>query len=175
MKKKLGRTKSHREALVRNQMRSLFTSGSLITTTPKAKVLKQKTQSFLDMIKEQNLEVTRKMHVILGNAVLVKKATEYSKKGENKVQIVKIGFRDGDNAQTSKVTLANYVEKQKTKLQSKTTKVNEKAKAKEKTNGKGGETEFVEEKKDGKVLEKGKINLKDRFIKRERARTRSGI
>ena len=168
---KLGRKKSCREALIRNQMRSLFRSGFIVTTTPKAKALKSEVESFLSKIKEDSLETKRKMHSTLGDSSLVEKASELVKKGENKVGIIKIGFRDGDNAETSKVTLLGFEDLFGKKKKRKTGKKEEKKK---------GETEYVEEKKDDKVLEKGqadkgKLNIKEKFLSKERARSRSGI
>ena len=171
---KLGRKKSGREALIRNQMRSLFSNGFLVTTTPKAKALKGEVESFLSKIKEDSLETKRKMHTTLGNASLVEKASELVKKEETKVGIIKVGFRDGDNAETSKVTLLGFEDLFGKKKKGKTSKTGKKEEKKK------GETEFVEEKKDDKTLEKGKadkskLSIKDKFINKERARSRSGI
>ncbi len=169
---KLGRKKSGREALIRNQTRSLFSNGFLVTTTPKAKALKGEVESFLSKIKEDSLETKRKMHTTLGNASLVEKASELVKKGETKVGIIKVGFRDGDNAETSKVTLLGFEDLFGKKKKGKTSKTGKKEEKKK------GETEFVEEKKDDKVLEKvdkSKLSIKDKFINKERARSRSGI
>jgi len=50
-KKKLGRTKTHRESLMRNLLRSLFDHNYVVTTTAKAKALKQRIKkeiSFLE-------------------------------------------------------------------------------------------------------------------------------
>jgi large subunit ribosomal protein L17 len=169
---KLGRQKAHRESLMRNQMRSLFSNGFLVTTTPKAKVLKGMAESFLSKIQEESLETQKTMHVMLGNKDLVKKASEFAKGGDNKVSIVKVDFRDGDNAETSKITLLGYSELFGAK---KTAKRPEKKKSKKK-----GDTEFGEEKKEDKVAERGKIekgalNIKDKILSKERARSRSGI
>ena len=170
---KLGRQKAHRESLMRNQLRSLFTNGFLVTTTPKAKALKQKAESFLAKIKEDSLEKKRLMYSVLDDASLVEKAMKYSKEKEGKVSVIKFGFRDGDNAEMSKITLLDYAELFGKKKG--TRKV-----AKSKDTKKKGETEFVEEKKDDKVLEKGKfdksaLNIKEKFVSKERAKSRSGI
>ncbi len=168
--RKLSREKAHRESMIRNQMRSLLTYGFLVTTTPRAKVLKGKIESFLHKLKEDNLETKRRAHSLLGEKKIVQKTLEYAKKEEkSKVGIVKYGFRDGDNAELSKVTLFDYAG-EKTKQRPVKTK---------RKKGKG-ETEFVEEKKDDKVLEKGNIekeslNIKEKFVSKERARSRSGI
>lgn len=162
---KLGRKKANREALLRNQMRSLFTYGFLTTTTPKAKAVKGIAESFLSKIKKDSLETKRAMHLVLGRNDLVEKATKFSQGGGNAVGIVKVGFRDGDNAETSKVFLigdTSLFEQKKTK------KKNVKDRSQKK-----GRTEFVEEKKDDKTLDKGKIV--DKVINKERAKSRSGI
>ncbi len=172
---KLGRKKSGREALIRNQIRSLFTYGFLVTTTPKAKALKSEVESFLSKTSEDSLQTQRTLYSVLGNASLVQKASKLLKEGENKVGIIKVGFRDGDNAETSKVSLLSYEDVFGKKKKSVRSKKKDKKEEKKK-----GETEFVEEKKDDKVVEKGevdksKLNIKDRFINKERARSRSGI
>ena len=167
---KLGRTKSHREALMRNQMSSLFTNGFLVTTTPKAKVLKQKTESFLHKIENDTLETKRLMYTILGKKELVKKAFEYSEKGEKKVSIVKISFRDGDSAETSKVTLIGFA-----KLFGKK-KVTRKSKKESKKEEAVEDVERQKEQIEVKAKsEKKFLNIKDRFVKKERAKSRSGI
>lgn len=171
-KAKLSREKSHREALMRNQMRSLLTYGFLVTTTARAKVLKSQAESFLHKLKEDNLETKREAHSVLGNKKIAQKALEYAKKDDkSKVGIVKFGFRDGDNAELSKVTLFDYAGEKTKQRPVKTKKRQTKSK---------GETEFVEEKKDDKVLEKAKLekealNIKEKFVSKERAKSRSGI
>jgi large subunit ribosomal protein L17 len=165
---KLGRTKSHRQALIRNQMRSLFDHGFVVTTTAKAKVLKQKTESFLSKISKESLETRRLMHITLGEQDLVNKVAEYVQKTDKKVSIVKFGFRDGDNAETSKVSLLGYTELfGKKKVQKrKSTKSKGKKVVQEKQ-----EKVVPEEKK----ADKGLLNIKDRFVKKERATSRSGL
>jgi len=169
-KAKLGRTKSHREALMKNQSRSLFTYGFVVTTTPKAKVLKQKTESLLNKVDGEKLESQKFLHMHFGKRELVKKVLDYCDKSEKKVSIVKVAFRDGDNAEMSKVILLGYQE-----LFGKKKVVSKKGKKEDR------EKEVVqEEKKDFEKLEekkkdKGLLNIKDRFVKKERARSRSGI
>ncbi len=170
-KAKLGRTKSHREALMRNQMRSLFTNGSLVTTTPKAKALKQTAESFLSKVEVESLEHTRAMYNMLGSKDLVKKCAEYIKKGENKVSIVKVSFRDGDSAETSKVTLIDFDKlfgKKKVTLESKKTGKKKEVEVKEET----GKTQKVNVEK---KTEKKFLNIKDKFVNKERAKSRSGL
>ncbi len=171
---KLGRTKSHREALIRNQMRSLFTHGSIVTTTAKAKALKQKAESFLSKMESETLETTRKKYTILGKDELVKKAMEYIKNGDSKVSIVKISFRDGDASETSKVSLVGYDKLfAKVKAEVKGKKGSKKESKRERL---VDELENQKEQIEAKAKsEKKGLNLRDRFVKKERAKSRSGI
>ncbi len=113
-KVKLGRKVAHRESLRRNLLRSLFEKNSLVTTTPKAKVLKNDAMSLISKgVKGSSLDFTREMMNILGNKELVRKFNEYVKKDEIGVEIVKIGFRSGDNAEKSRVVLKGTQKKKK--------------------------------------------------------------
>jgi large subunit ribosomal protein L17 len=104
---KLGRKKSHRESLIDNLLRSLFDHNYVVTTTTKAKVLKQNAESLIEVgkKKEDDLEFIRKLHNILGKESIVKKYLEYVKRENAGVGFVRVGFRDGDNAELSRVYL----------------------------------------------------------------------
>ena len=114
-KKKLGRKKSHRESLIRNLLRSLFNSNYVVTTTPKAKVLKQEASSLIQKGKNTKdvLSFRRELGVILGKDELIKKYFEYIKKDNIGVGFVRVGFRDGDNAEVSRVFLLGLDKKKK--------------------------------------------------------------
>lgn len=104
---KLGMKKSHRESLIDNLLRSLFDHNYVVTTTTKAKVLKQKAESLIEVgkKKEEDLEFIRKLNNALGKESIVKKYLEYIKKDKVGVGFVRVGFRDGDNAELSRVYL----------------------------------------------------------------------
>jgi large subunit ribosomal protein L17 len=104
---KLGVKKSHRESLIDNLLRSLFDHNYVVTTTAKAKVLKQNAQSLIEVGKNkgESLDFTRKLNNILGKETIVEKYLEYIKKDNAGVGFVRVGFRDGDNAQMSRVYL----------------------------------------------------------------------
>jgi large subunit ribosomal protein L17 len=104
---KLGRKKSHRESLIDNLLRSLFDHNYVVTTTTKAKVLKQNAESLIEVgkKKEDDLEFIRKLNNVLGKESIVKKYLEYIKKDKAGVGFVRVGFRDGDNAELSRVYL----------------------------------------------------------------------
>ena len=116
-RKKLGRTKPHRESLIRNLLRSLFDNNYVVTTTPKAKVLKQEASSLISKgkTKEEDLSFRRELQRILGKDSLVKNFKEYMKKEKVGVGFVRVGFRSGDNAELSRVFLLG-LDKKKDKV-----------------------------------------------------------
>ncbi|HOV29818.1 MAG TPA: L17 family ribosomal protein [Candidatus Dojkabacteria bacterium] len=161
-KAKLGRTQSHRNSLRRNLLRSLFTHNSVVTTSPKAKVLKQDASSLIakGISKGQSLEFRRELGDILGSDVAVKKFYEYIKKEGVGVVITKVGFRSGDNAEKSRVILKGT---EKKKVVKKDKNVEEKKKIVTKI---GKNTNL----KDEKRIDKTAVVKKE-----QRANTRSGL
>ena len=159
-KKKLGRKKSHRDSLIRNLLRSLFESNSLVTTTSKAKELKREASSLILKGKKDKLSFRRKLENIFGRSSLVKKFEEYVEKDNAGVGIVKVGFRDGDNAEQSRVYLLG-IEKKKAKKEESEEKETKKVK--------------VEEKKKVVMSKDKKVDTTATIRKAERARSRSGI
>jgi len=168
--KKLGRTMAHRKALVYNQLRSLVKSGSIKTTTTKAKVVKAEMESLIEKSrasKEGDLSLRRKLQVIFGETDLVKKFIEVSSKKTSKVVIKKIGFRDGDNAEVSMLELKGLK-----------TKVAKKAEKEEKEESKIEKKEPVVEKERKGILNLGakkSITKGIAPINKERAKSRSGL
>lgn len=168
--KKLGRTMAHRKSLVYNQLRSLLKSGSIRTTTPKAKVVKAEMESLISKSrnsKEGDLNLRRRLQVVFGNTDLVKKFLEVSSKSTSKVILKKVGFRDGDNAEVSMLELKG--------LKVKSTKKIEKV---EKEETKVEKKEPVIEKERKGILNLGvkkSISKGVAPINKERAKSRSGL
>jgi large subunit ribosomal protein L17 len=164
-RKKLGRTKSHRESLIRNLLRSLFDNNYIVTTTPKAKVLKQEASSLLDKgkFKKDQLSFRRELQLVLGKDVLVKKYMEYLGKSKVGVGMVRVGFADGDNAELARVFLLGLDKK--------------------KVRGKKDEKDDSKEIRKKDKIEKQSVEIdidkkvdKTAVIKKtERARSRAGI
>lgn len=104
---KLGRKKSHRESLIDNLLRSLFDNNYVVTTTGRAKALKKSAESLVEVGKKkgENPDFVKRLKHILGKEALVKKYLEYIKKDKVGVGFVRVGFRDGDNAELSRVYL----------------------------------------------------------------------
>jgi len=170
-RKKLGRKKSHRESLIRNLLRGLFENNTVVTTTPKAKVLKQEASSLIGKglsRDEKDLAYRREIIRILGKDELVKKYYEYIKKENVGVGFVRVGFRDGDNAEMARVSLLG-LEKPKKEIKPK----------KEEKKEKASEEKEVEKKdlKEKKVVrsEKKRVDKTAVIDRTTRAKSRSGI
>ncbi len=106
-KAKLGKKKSHRESLINNLLRSLFDHNYVVTTTTKAKALKREAESLVETGKKkgESIDFVRKLNNVLGKETTVKKYLEYIKKENAGIGFVRVGFRDGDNAEVSRVYL----------------------------------------------------------------------
>ncbi|MCK9368706.1 bL17 family ribosomal protein [Candidatus Dojkabacteria bacterium] len=162
-KPKLGRKASHTRLLLRNLLRSLFTNGYLTTTTIKAKALRQEALLLLNSLKKApTLVNVKKASVQLGSREMVEKIVKYVQGNEPTIKLVKIGYRDGDKAQTSRISVVGFIVK--------------KAKAVKKENKKDEKkAEVVKEQPKVKAVGLGKA-IKETFTgRRERSRSRSGI
>ncbi len=100
-KNKLGKKKSHRESMINNLLRSLFDNSYIVTTTPKAKVLKSEASSLIESGKKykEDLSFRRKLQVILGDSEVVNKYKEYISREKTGVSYIRVGYRKGDNAE----------------------------------------------------------------------------
>jgi len=166
-KSKLGRKASNRNLLMLNLTRSLFKSGQIVTSSARAKALKQTVESLISKMKtsKNTLVLRRDLQNVFGNDELVKKAMEYSTKEKAGVVIRKVGFRKGDNTEESRIELIGLVKK-KGKVVAKKTKEGEKKEIKETEVNK---TE-LEKKSAQKSIDKSAV-----FKKTERAKSRSGL
>ncbi len=166
-KSKLGRKASNRNLLLINLTRSLYKSGQIVTSSARAKALKQTVESLISKMKtsKNTLVLRRDLQNVFGNDELVKKAMEYSTKEKAGVVIRKVGFRKGDNTEESRIELIGLVKK-KGKVVAKKTKEGEKKEIKETEVNK---TE-LEKKSAQKSIDKSAV-----FKKTERAKSRSGL
>ncbi|HAM96407.1 MAG: 50S ribosomal protein L17 [candidate division WS6 bacterium GW2011_GWF1_36_8] len=167
-KSKLGRKASNRKALMQNQLRSLFESGHVTTTSPKAKVLKSNAQSLIALGKKNKgmLTLRRELAIVLKENGLVKKFIEYAEKEVTGVRTVKIGFRAGDNGEVTRVELIGMEKKiRKVAKKASTAEVKEEVKV-EKTAPKA--------KVSKNILDKG-IDKSATVKKTGRATSRSGL
>ena len=101
--KKLNRTSEHRKALIKNMLNNLIKYEQIITTLPKARVLKPQADKIITLGKKKNLQNTRRLVSQLqdktnANKVIKTLSKRYEKRSGGYTRIVKAGFRYGDNA-----------------------------------------------------------------------------
>ena len=100
---KLGRTTSHRQAMLRNMVTSLFEHEKVTTTEAKAKAVKPMAEKLITLAKRGDLHARRQaLAVIRKKAITHKLFSEikdrYMERTGGYTSIVKIGPRVGDNA-----------------------------------------------------------------------------
>jgi large subunit ribosomal protein L17 len=152
--KKLNRTGSHRNAMFRNMVTSLFEHGRIQTTDAKAKELRRWADRMVTLAKRGDLHARRQALAVMRDKTVVHKlfeeaADRFGDRVGGYTNVVKIGRRRGDAAPVSLVELlAPKEEKEQKKKKTKATKkAAEKAKkkapakAKEKAKPKKVETE----------------------------------
>ena len=101
--KKLNRTSEHRKALIKNMLNNLIKYEQIITTLPKAKVLKPQADKIITLGKKKNLQNTKRLVSKLqdktnANKVIKTLSKRYEKRSGGYTRIVKAGFGYGDNA-----------------------------------------------------------------------------
>jgi len=122
---KIGRTTSHRQAMFRNMVTSLFKYERIRTTDVKAKELRRWADHIITLAKVGDLHARRQVMAIVREKDVVHKLFEEAEKRFGKTnggytRIVKIGTRPGDSAPVSLVELISAEEtKPKAKKKSK--------------------------------------------------------
>jgi len=107
---KLGRTTSHRTAMFRNMVTSLFKYDRIQTTDTKAKELKRWADNIITLAKRgdlnarrQALSVVREKDVV--NKLFAEAAERFGSRAGGYTRIVKLGRRPGDSAPVSMIEL----------------------------------------------------------------------
>jgi large subunit ribosomal protein L17 len=108
--RKLGRTSSHRAAMLRNMTVSLLRHEEITTTLPKAKELRRVAEPMITLGKKPSLANRRLAYDRLRDRDIVAKLFDdlgkrYAKRNGGYLRILKTGFRKGDNAPLALVTL----------------------------------------------------------------------
>ena len=108
--RKLGRTSSHRLAMLRNMTVSLLRHEEIKTTLPKAKELRRVVEPMITLGKKPSLANRRVAFDRLRDRDIVAKLFDdlgkrYAKRNGGYLRILKMGFRNGDNAPMALVTL----------------------------------------------------------------------
>ena len=101
--KKLNRTSEHRKALIKNMLNLLIKYEQIITTLPKAKLIKPQAEKLITLGKKKNLTNTRVLISKLqdktnANKILNTLTKRYEKRAGGYTRIVKAGYRYGDNS-----------------------------------------------------------------------------
>ena len=102
--RKLGRTSSHRQAMFRNQLASLFEHGRIKTTLPKAKELRPIAERLVTRGREGTVHARRIVGRWVSDRDLIKKlfdevAPRFADRPGGYLRIVKLGPRPGDAAE----------------------------------------------------------------------------
>ncbi|MFQ5961843.1 MAG: 50S ribosomal protein L17 [Candidatus Methylomirabilales bacterium] len=110
LKRKLGRTSAHREALLRNLATSLFLYEKIITTAAKAKELRKMAERMITLAKRKDLHARRQAAEVIQDERVLKKLFEnigerYHGRNGGYTRITKLEYRVGDGAPLAAVEL----------------------------------------------------------------------
>lgn len=117
---KLGRTSSHRKAMLRNMVTSFLKYEKIKTTEVKAKELKKVAEKMITLGKRGDLHARRQALAFVRDPDVVGKlfsdlSVRYRDRAGGYTRIVKMGYRMGDNAPLSVVEFIGSVPKDKLK------------------------------------------------------------
>ncbi|UFS56008.1 50S ribosomal protein L17 [Comamonadaceae bacterium M7527] len=113
--RKLNRTSSHRLAMLRNMMNSLLTHETIKTTLPKAKELRRVVEPMITLAKKPTVANRRLAFDRLRDRDVVVKlfndlGPRFAARPGGYTRILKMGFRDGDNAPMALVQLVDQAD-----------------------------------------------------------------
>ena len=113
--RKLGRKTAPRKALFRSLATALIKNGRIITTLPKAKELRRYIEPVITAAKEENNRTYKKVTKFIREKEAVKKlfkeiGPKFKERPGGYTRIFKLGFRRGDSAPMSIITLVGEEE-----------------------------------------------------------------
>ncbi len=113
--RRLGRTTSHRMAMLRNMVTSLFEHERIVTTAEKAKELRPVAEKMITLAKKNDLHARRQaLSFIRSKDVVEKLFTDIKDKFADRkggyTRILKTGVRKGDAAGMAIIELVGYEE-----------------------------------------------------------------
>lgn len=116
--RKLGRTSSHRKAMMRNLVTSLLEHEKITTTDAKAKELRGVADKMITLGKRGTLHARRQALSFIRNDRVTAKVFEelsprYAERAGGYTRVVKVGNREGDDALLSMIELMPAEEKKK--------------------------------------------------------------
>ncbi|TYO95704.1 LSU ribosomal protein L17P [Geothermobacter ehrlichii] len=108
--RRLGRNSSHRKAMLRNMVTSLFEHEKITTTDARAKELRKLAEKMITLGKRGTLHARRQALEVIRDKKVVAKlferiAPRYQERNGGYTRIIKIGHRSGDNAAMSIIEL----------------------------------------------------------------------
>ena len=111
--RRLGRTTSHRKAMVRNMVTSVLEFERIVTTTPKAKEVRRVVDKMITLGKRGDLHARRQALSFIRDKKVVAKlfdtlSQEYMDRQGGYTRIIQTGNRVGDAAPMAILELVNY-------------------------------------------------------------------
>lgn len=113
--RRLGRTSSHRDAMLRNMVTSLLDQERIVTTVPKAKEAKRVTERMITLGKRGDLHARRQALSYIRSKNIVAKlfdqlSAQYADRNGGYTRIIRTGTRLGDAAPMAILELVDYKE-----------------------------------------------------------------
>lgn len=113
--RKLGRTSSHREAMFRNMVTSLFEHERIVTTEQRAKELRPIAEKMITLAKRGDLHARRQaLNYIRSKEIVAKLFDEikeqFAERNGGYTRIIRTGVRQGDAASMAIIELVGYEE-----------------------------------------------------------------
>ncbi len=113
--RRLGRTTSHREAMVRNMVTSVFEHERIVTTTPKAKEGRKVVDKMITLAKRGDLHAKRQALSFIRSSDVVAKlfdeiSGQFLDRNGGYTRIIQTGQRRGDAAPMAILELVTYNE-----------------------------------------------------------------
>jgi large subunit ribosomal protein L17 len=167
--KKLGRTQSHRKAMLANMVASLLMHNIIRTTEAKAKEVRKLAEKLITLGKRGDLHAHRQVYAVIKDRKLVKKlfdeiAPKFKEREGGYTRVLRLGIRKGDGATLAVVEL----------LLEKAAKEEKRGK-KEKTGKKVKPEKAKEPKAKGTKKEKAKSPRTKRAGKEKAEKTKSDV
>lgn len=129
--KKLGKTHSHRKAMMNNMAASILSHKSIITTTPKAKEARGVVERLITFAKQNDLAARRMVMRTIKDKELVRElfdeiGPKFASRNGGYTRVIKLGHRQGDGASMAIFELVGYEGTKAAKIEQKRQKREEK-------------------------------------------------
>jgi large subunit ribosomal protein L17 len=113
--RRLGRTSSHRDAMLRNMVTSLLDQERIVTTVPKAKEARRVAEQMITLGKRGDLHARRQAMSYIRSGNIVAKlfdqlSNQYADRQGGYTRIIRTGNRIGDAAPMAIIELVDYKE-----------------------------------------------------------------